>query len=155
MGGTRILYTRIEHDAPASASRLNYICVDDPEGLDRILSLTYLENYVKVIRRASEKSGHSLKDIDFLFTNQVKRSLSRDIFQSVGLGGENTVTSIRDFGHMGTVDNESTKPKLQKNCARSGAKAQILTNLLLGAPQGHFQAEGSRSKGTPSFSAGS
>ena len=78
--------------------------MDDPEGLDRILSLTYLENYVKVIRRAAEKSGHSLKDIDFLFTNQVKRSLSRDIFQSVGLGGENTVSSIRDYGHMGTVD---------------------------------------------------
>lgn len=100
MGGTRLPYTA----APASANRLNYICVDDPEGLDRILSLTYLENYMKVIRRAAEKSGHSLKDIDFLFTNQVKRSLSRDIFQSVGLGEENTVTSIRDYGHMGTVD---------------------------------------------------
>ena len=104
MGGTRHPYTQIEQGAPASASRLNYICVDDPEGLDRILSLTYLENYVEVINRAVEKSGHSLKDINFLFTNQVKRSLSHDIFQSVGLGEENTVSSIRDYGHMGTVD---------------------------------------------------
>lgn len=100
MGGTRHPYT----GGAASANRLNYICVDDPQGLDRILSLTYLDNYVKVIGGAVEKSGHSLKDIDFLFTNQVKRSLSHDIFQSVGLGEEHTVTSIRDFGHMGTVD---------------------------------------------------
>lgn len=100
LGGTRYPYT----GAPVSARGLNCLCVDDPEGLDRILSQTYLENYVKVIRRSVEKSGHSLNDIDFLFTNQVKRSLSRDIFRSVGLGEENTVTSIRDFGHMGTVD---------------------------------------------------
>ena len=104
MGGTRHPYTQMGHDEPASANRLNYICVDDPAGLDRILSLTYLENYVKVITRAVERSGHSLKDIDFLFTNQVKRSLSRDIFQSVGLKEENTVSSIRDYGHIGTVD---------------------------------------------------
>jgi hypothetical protein len=31
---------------------------------------------------------------------------------------------------------------------------QTLTNLLLGAPQGHFQVSGRSSNATPSFSAG-
>ncbi len=99
IGGTKIPYGSKEADGSQG-----FVRVDDPAGLDSILSQTYLENYVKVISRALAKSGYSLKDIDFLFTNQVKRSLSRDIFRSVGLSEENTVTSIRDFGHMGTVD---------------------------------------------------
>jgi len=45
-------------DEPASANRLNYICVDDPAGLDRILSLTYLgKTMLKVINRAVEKTA--------------------------------------------------------------------------------------------------
>lgn len=99
LGGTRLPHVQGVHD-----SRLNYIYVNDPEGLDRILSLTYLENYVKVITSAVEKSSYTLEDIDFLFTNQVKKSLSKEIFRSVGLGEDNTVTSIKDYGHMGTVD---------------------------------------------------
>jgi 3-oxoacyl-[acyl-carrier-protein] synthase-3 len=99
LGGTKMPYGQTAHD-----DRSKYICVDDPDGLDRILSQTYLENYNKVITRAVQTSGYSLEDIDFLFTNQVKRSLSRDIFQSVGLSERNTLTSIEDYGHMGTVD---------------------------------------------------
>jgi len=99
LGGTKMPYGQTAHD-----DRSRYICVDDPDGLDRILSQTYLDNYLKVITRAVQKSGYSLEDIDFLFTNQVKRSLSRDIFQSVGLSEKNTLTSIEDYGHMGTVD---------------------------------------------------
>lgn len=99
MGGTKLPYTHGAHD-----SRSKYICVDDPVRLDRILSQTYLDNYVKVITRAVHKSGYSTEDIDFLFTNQVKRSLSKDIFRSVGISEKNTLTSIEDYGHMGTVD---------------------------------------------------
>ena len=98
LGGTRI-------PSPQHGDkRCGYICVQDPAGLDRIFSETYLENYVKVIERAVRMSRCSLSDIDLLFTNQVKRSLSQDIFRSVALGEEKTLTSIRDYGHMGTVD---------------------------------------------------
>jgi 3-oxoacyl-[acyl-carrier-protein] synthase III len=99
LGGTKMPFGLTAHD-----SRSKYICVDDPDGLDRILSQTYLDNYKKVITRAVQKSGYSLEDIDYLFTNQVKRSLSGDIFQSLGLSEKNTLTSIEDYGHMGTVD---------------------------------------------------
>ncbi|MDD4093897.1 MAG: 3-oxoacyl-[acyl-carrier-protein] synthase III C-terminal domain-containing protein, partial [Methanothrix sp.] len=30
--------------------------------------------------------------------------LSRSIFQSIGLSEKNTLTSIEEYGHMGTVD---------------------------------------------------
>ena len=99
LGGTKFPYNPASFDI-----KQNFICVDDPEGLDRILSQTYLYNYVKVISRAVEKSGYSLEDIDFLFTNQVKKSLLNDILQSVGLKEDKTMISIREYGHMGTVD---------------------------------------------------
>lgn len=99
LGGTRLPFSQGKFDKKQAC-----ISVDDPEGLEMILSQTYLQNYLKVIKRAVEKSGHSLEDIDFLFTNQVKRSLSENIFRAVGLTEKNTLSSIRDFGHMGTVD---------------------------------------------------
>ncbi len=98
MGGTKI------QCAPGREGRMGYICVDDPAGLDRILSQTYLHNYVKVISEAVKMSGYSLKDIDILFTNQVKRSLLKDILQSVNLTEDRTMISIKEYGHMGTVD---------------------------------------------------
>jgi 3-oxoacyl-[acyl-carrier-protein] synthase-3 len=99
MGGTKMPSCQADCD-----SRSKWLCVDDPEGLDRILSETYLENYVRAISEAVSRSGYSMNDIDFLFTNQVKKSLSKSIFQSVGLSGKNTLTSIEDYGHMGTFD---------------------------------------------------
>ncbi len=96
--------TRLQHADGVHYGRQNYICVDDPAELDKILSRNYLENYVNVITRAVEKSSYALEDINYLFTNQVKKSLSKEIFRSLGLGEDNTLTSIKDYGHMGTVD---------------------------------------------------
>lgn len=96
--------TRSQHPPSASEKRPSYIRIDDPAGLDRILSETYLENYVKVIKSALEKSGRTLNDVDLLLTNQVKRSLLEDILRSLDLTEDHTLTSIKDYGHMGTVD---------------------------------------------------
>jgi 3-oxoacyl-[acyl-carrier-protein] synthase-3 len=98
LGGTKIPYSK------GCDSRLGYICVDDPVSLDHILSQTYQTNYVKVISNALEKSGYTLGDVDVLFTNQVKKSLLRDILQSVNLTEDRTMLSIKEYGHMGTVD---------------------------------------------------
>jgi 3-oxoacyl-[acyl-carrier-protein] synthase-3 len=92
------------HSPENTGERGGYIRIDDPAGLDRILSQTYLENYMGVIRRALEKSGRDLEDLDLLLTNQVKRSLLEDILQGLDLGWDHTITSIKDYGHMGTVD---------------------------------------------------
>jgi 3-oxoacyl-[acyl-carrier-protein] synthase-3 len=96
--------TRWRHLSRTPDGGLGYIRIDDPTGLDHILSQTYLENYVKVIKSALEKSGRSIKDVDLLLTNQVKRSLLEDILQGLDLGWEDTITSMKDYGHMGTVD---------------------------------------------------
>jgi 3-oxoacyl-[acyl-carrier-protein] synthase-3 len=83
---------------------LGYLRIDDPACLDQLLSQTYLDNYLRVINRSLEKSGRSLQDVDLLLTNQVKRSLLEEILQGLDLGLDHTITSIRDHGHMGTVD---------------------------------------------------
>lgn len=83
---------------------LNYLKVEDPKELERILSDVYLENYGKVIHRSLEKSGYSIKDVDFLLTNQVKRSLSKAILESLNLKDEQTLISLPEYGHLGAVD---------------------------------------------------
>jgi 3-oxoacyl-[acyl-carrier-protein] synthase III len=98
MGGTRIPYN------PRCDPHLGYICVDDPTELDQIFSQVYLKNYLKVISQAVDRSGYTLDDIDILLTNQVKRSLLSEILRSVNLDEERTMRSIKDYGHMGTVD---------------------------------------------------
>lgn len=96
--------TKGRQSPESSGGMGGYIRIDDPAGLDRILSQTYLENYIGVIRRALEKSGRDLEDLDLLLTNQVKRSLLEEILRGLDLGWDHTITSIKDYGHMGTVD---------------------------------------------------
>ena len=62
-----------------------FLCVDDPEGLDQIFSHIYLKNYLYIINEALRKSGYSSGDIDYLFMNQVKRSLTQNIMAGLGL----------------------------------------------------------------------
>ena len=56
-------------------SELSYLKVTNPKELEKILSEVYLENYEKVIQKSLHKSGYSIQDVDFLFTNQVKKKL--------------------------------------------------------------------------------
>jgi len=81
-----------------------YLSVDDPPGLEQIFSRIYLRNYLSVIGRALGKSGFSTSDIRFLFMNQVKRSLTLDILDGLGLDESDTALTMRDHGHMGSVD---------------------------------------------------
>ena len=83
---------------------LNYLKVSNPKQLDMILSDIYLENYQKVINIALSKSNLCKKDINFLFTNQVKKSLSHKILNSLGLNEEQTYISLSEYGHLGAVD---------------------------------------------------
>ncbi|MCI5209237.1 MAG: beta-ketoacyl-ACP reductase [Candidatus Electrothrix sp. ATG2] len=81
-----------------------YINFQNPQKLDNILSEIYLKNYLYVIQTALEKTGHSAEDISFLLTNQVKASLSKNIFDSLNLKSDQTYRSITEYGHMGPVD---------------------------------------------------
>jgi 3-oxoacyl-[acyl-carrier-protein] synthase-3 len=85
-------------------NELNYLKIQDPQQLETILSDIYLENYVKVIHKSLEKSGYLIKDVDFLLTNQVKKSLSKGILESLNLKDDQTFISLPEYGHLGAVD---------------------------------------------------
>lgn len=83
---------------------LNYLKVEDPQKIETVLSDVYLENYGKVIHKSLDKSGCLIKDVDFLLTNQVKKSLSKGILESLNLRDDQTFISLPEYGHLGAVD---------------------------------------------------
>lgn len=86
------------------APELHYLKVSNPRQLDTTLSDIYLENYQRVIKKTLAKSNFFLKDLDFLFTNQVKKSLSHKILSALELKEEQTYISLPEYGHLGAVD---------------------------------------------------
>ena len=76
----------------------------DPEGLDGIFSRTYLKNYLTVIHDALKNSGYMATDIDYLFMNQVKRSITDSLLGELGLRESQTIRTMKDYGHMGPID---------------------------------------------------
>jgi 3-oxoacyl-[acyl-carrier-protein] synthase III len=98
-GGTRLPFT-------GSASRKEdcYLRVTDPQALDGIFSRTYLKNYLRVIHEALKTSGYSVRDIDFIFTNQVKKSITDTLLSELGLEESRTMRTMKEYGHMGPVD---------------------------------------------------
>lgn len=101
--------------------KLNYLKVTDPKELDTILSDVYLQNYSKVIHKSLQKSGYSISKLDFLVTNQVKKSLSKQIIDSLGLTNEQTFVSLPKYGHLGAVDTLFCLGKsLESNKIKSG-----------------------------------
>ena len=97
---------------PAGGTRtLNYgescnsfLCVDNPQELDRIFSELYLKNYQLTVKASVEKSGYRLEDVTILLTNQVKKSLAREILAALGFTEDQTVTTLPEFGHLGPMD---------------------------------------------------
>jgi 3-oxoacyl-[acyl-carrier-protein] synthase-3 len=78
--------------------------VSDPKGLEDIFSNVYLKNYEKVIDRVLMLAGRKRSDISYLFTNQVKKSLSKNILKTIGLSEEQYMSVIAEYGHMGPTD---------------------------------------------------
>jgi 3-oxoacyl-[acyl-carrier-protein] synthase III len=78
--------------------------VNDPKGLEEIFSNVYLRNYEKVIDQVLRMAGKDREDIGFLFTNQVKKSLSKNILRTIGLKDEQYMSIIAEYGHVGPTD---------------------------------------------------
>jgi 3-oxoacyl-[acyl-carrier-protein] synthase-3 len=78
--------------------------IDDPEQLASVFANLYLKNYVHVVSEALRKSGHSVADIDFLFTNQVKKSTAQSILEALGLSPEKTCRTMELYGHLASSD---------------------------------------------------
>ena len=81
-----------------------YLRVRDPSALDAIFSRTYLKNYLRVIHEALENSGYTVENIDHIFTNQVKKSITDNLMGELGLKKTQTLNTMKEYGHMGPVD---------------------------------------------------
>ncbi|HSS77370.1 MAG TPA: 3-oxoacyl-[acyl-carrier-protein] synthase III C-terminal domain-containing protein [Thermoanaerobaculia bacterium] len=99
LGGTRQPWS-----AEGAAAGLGYWIVDDPDQMASVFSDVYLTNYVTVVREALRKCGRSVSEIDFLFTNQVKKSTLEAIFSALGLSPDKTCHTMESFGHQGSSD---------------------------------------------------
>jgi 3-oxoacyl-[acyl-carrier-protein] synthase-3 len=97
-GGAMYPYSRQEDHGKQTFS------VENAKELSNILTEIYHKNYVASILSALEQSGHTVEDVDFLFTNQVKASTMAAVLDSLGVPPSKTFKSIEDYGHMGTVD---------------------------------------------------
>ncbi|MGR8930787.1 MAG: 3-oxoacyl-[acyl-carrier-protein] synthase III C-terminal domain-containing protein, partial [Gammaproteobacteria bacterium] len=95
--------TRTQHK---EESCINLLCVDKSQDLDldRIFSECYLQNYQLVVKASLKKSGYGLQDVHLLLTNQVKRSLARQILEALGFSEEQTQVTLTDMGHLGPMD---------------------------------------------------
>jgi 3-oxoacyl-[acyl-carrier-protein] synthase III len=91
-------------DGPATRGDLyGMLDVQHADYMGERLGQTSLPNFVKVIREAVEKSGHTLEDIDFLGLVHMKRSFYNEILSAVGLSEEQSVY-LEDYGHIQSVD---------------------------------------------------
>jgi len=75
---------------------LNYAHIQDPIHLAHIFDKIYLQSLTEI--------GYDTTNINYLFTNQVKRSLSDSILSALNLREEQTIKTLKNYGHMGTVD---------------------------------------------------
>jgi 3-oxoacyl-[acyl-carrier-protein] synthase-3 len=76
----------------------------DPDQLATVFPGLYVNNYVHVVTEALRKSGSSVSDVDFLFTNQVKWSTTEAVLAALGLPPERTWRTMERYGHLASSD---------------------------------------------------
>jgi 3-oxoacyl-[acyl-carrier-protein] synthase III len=97
--------TRVPGDTRSTSGGLGgFWQIDDPERLAAVFSDLYLKNYVRVVEEAVTKCGRAVSEIDFLFTNQVKKSTHQAIFAALGLSPEKTCRTMEHYGHQACSD---------------------------------------------------
>ncbi|GAB4518489.1 MAG: ketoacyl-ACP synthase III [Anaerolineae bacterium] len=77
--------------------------VVDPQYMTDRLGSTSMQNFMRVMREAAEKSGHTLADMNFLGITHMKRSFYLEILHALGLTEDNSVY-LEDYGHVQSVD---------------------------------------------------
>ena len=91
-----------------------------------------MENFLKVMRTAVEKSGYKLDDVAFLGITHMKRSFYNELVAAIGLTPEQSVY-LEDYGHVQSVDQVLT---LELGLAQGKIKSGDLV-LLTGAGTGY------------------
>ncbi len=77
--------------------------VTNGEYMAERLGAVSLENFVRVMREALDKSGATFEDVNFLGITHMKRSFYLQILEAIGLTPEQSVY-LEDYGHIQSVD---------------------------------------------------
>lgn len=97
-GGTRL---------PASPDTLreglHTFHVSDTTHLKEGLNAVSVNNFVRVVHQAVERSGHRPEDIGFLAINHMKPSMHRHILDVLGLREDQSLY-LAEYGHIGAPD---------------------------------------------------
>jgi 3-oxoacyl-[acyl-carrier-protein] synthase-3 len=126
VGGTRRPFTQ-EFDDWDQA----YVRVDSDVFAD-LMNRVYLKEYVSVINRAVERSGHTLAEMEFILMNQVKASLREHILDTIGMPQGHTYISLDQYGHMGPADSLFTMAMAHRQGLLPEGKLAILAASGLG-----------------------
>ena len=97
-GGTR------GSDDEYSRGGARQILVDPTKALAEVAPEVFLGNFTRVIRNAVARSGYEVSDIDWVLTNQIKKTRVITILESLGLTEENTRRTMREYGSLGPGD---------------------------------------------------
>ncbi|MCC3355500.1 3-oxoacyl-ACP synthase [Bacillus sp. REN16] len=84
-------------------NRQHYIDVLDPSSMKERLDPVSIPNFERVIRQAVQNSGYSPQDIKVLLPLHTKRSMFRELLQTLQIPEENTVY-LDHHGHMSALD---------------------------------------------------
>lgn len=83
--------------------KLHYLDVPDPIGMKERLDPVSIPNFTRVIKQAVERSGARLEDLKMLLPLHTKKSMFREMLESVGLKEEQAVYLTQN-GHMSALD---------------------------------------------------
>lgn len=82
---------------------MHYFDVPDPAGMKERLDRLSMENFVRVITQAVERSGYVVGDIAYLALLHMKRSAHDAVLSQLGLPPERSIY-LDEYGHVGAPD---------------------------------------------------
>lgn len=74
-----------------------------PEGMKQRLEQKSMDNFLKVIRDAVQRSGYKESDIDYLAILHMKRSAHEYVLKELGLSLDQSIY-LDNYGHIGQMD---------------------------------------------------
>ena len=125
-GGTRIPINKDFQDWHKTYSKV------DAEKFAYLIDQVYLKEYLAVINKALERSGHGIAEIDYILMNQIKSSLRTHIMDGIGMPQDRTYITMDEFGHIGPADCLFTMAKAHREGLLPEGKLAILASSGLG-----------------------
>lgn len=125
-GGTRMPIDQGFDDWTKTYSKV------DAAQFANLIDKVYLKEYLAVIKKALERSGHSVSEMEFILMNQVKDSLRAHIMEGIGMPRDHTYISMGEFGHIGPADCLFTMAKAHREGLLTEGKLAILASSGLG-----------------------